>query len=108
LDERSALADVLRVVGEKRVQLFVFDLELDWYADVLATVVFHERQGAFTLGRHEQSFHRKVFLIRLSILANRRFLACAAALGALAAWLSFVPLFGLLGYEFSLALSVAA
>src|SRR5262245_5017922 len=41
------------------------------------------------------------------MLANRRFLAAAAVLAALSGWLCFVPLFGLLGYEFSLALSVA-
>ena len=41
------------------------------------------------------------------MLANRRFLAASLTLSALAAWLCFVPLFGLLGYEFSLALSVA-
>src|SRR5215471_9271450 len=106
LDEGATLRDVLRVIVEERVQSLVLDLELDRGACFSASlvVVGHGGQG-------EGLFMLEP--VRAAVNEARRgtglrALVWAGLLAILAVVLAFIPLFDVLGYDFSFALGLAA
>src|SRR6185436_6801092 len=111
LDEGATLRDVLRVIVEERVQPLVLDLELDRSACFSASVVFfgHDLPGRFMLGRVRGTVNElRGHLARLRSRVGLRALVWAGLLATLAVVLAFVPLFDVLGYDFSFALGLAA